>query len=101
MPLVHPTSIVSSQAELAHDCEIGPHCVISGPARLAAGVRLVANVHLSGPVEVGAGTIIYPFACLGFPGQDFKFKPGMPTAGVRVGANCVIREQVTIHSATK
>jgi len=99
--LIHPTAMVSSQARLGDGCEIGPHCVITGPVTLGPGVRLVANVHVSGPVEIGAGTIIYPFACLGFPPQVFKFTPGMPTAGVRVGSGCVIREHVTIHAASK
>lgn len=101
MASIHPTAYVSPEARLGDGCEIGPHCMLSGPVTLGAGVRLVANVHLAGPVEVGAGTIIYPFACLGFPGQDLKFKPGMPSAGVRVGTNCVLRESVTIHAATK
>ena len=58
-------------------------------------------MQLRGPIEIGAGTEVYPYACLGFPGQDFKFKPGMPTAGVKIGAGCLIREHVTIHAATK
>lgn len=99
--VIHPSAIVSSRAQLEDGCEIGPHCVLSGPVVLGAGVRLVANVHVSGPVTIGAGTILYPFACVGFPPQDFKFSPGMPTAGVAIGSACVIREQVTIHAATK
>jgi len=99
--LIHPSAIVSSQARFGDGCEIGPHCVIDGPVSLGNGVRLLANVHLCGPVEVGAGTTIYPFACIGFPPQDFKFSPGMPTAGVRVGAECIIREHVTMHAATR
>jgi len=99
--IIHPSAIVSSQARLGDGCEIGPHCVLAGAVTLGPGVKLLANVHLCGPVDIGAGTIIYPFACLGFPPQDFKFSPGMPTAGVRVGAECVIRESVTIHAASK
>ncbi len=99
--LIHPSAIVSTQARLGDGCEIGPHCVIAGAVTLGPGVRLLANVHLSGPVEIGPGTTVYPFACIGFPPQDFKFTPGMPTSGVRVGANCVIREHVTMHAASK
>ncbi len=99
--LIHPSAIVSSQANLGDGCEIGPHCVISGQVTLGPGVRLIANVHLAGPLQVGSGTVIYPFACLGFPPQDFKFTPGMPTPGVVVGSGCVLREHVTIHAASK
>lgn len=101
MPKIHPTAIVSPESVLADDCDIGPWCVLTGPVTLGAGVRLVGNVHLNGPVTLGSGTIAYPFVCVGFPGQDVKFKLGMPTPGVRVGVNCILRENVTIHSATR
>jgi len=98
---VHPTAIVSAESVLADDCDIGPWCVLTGPVTLGAGVRLVANVQLNGPVTIGASTIAYPFVCVGFPGQDVKFTLSMPTPGVRIGTNCILREHVTIHAATK
>ncbi|MCC6659792.1 MAG: acyl-ACP--UDP-N-acetylglucosamine O-acyltransferase [Phycisphaerales bacterium] len=101
MPTIHSTAIVDPTCDLAPDVEIGPGCVLSGGVRLAAGVRLVGNVYLSGPLTVGTGTILYPFVCLGFPGQDYKFKPGDPTPGVAIGADCILREHVTVHAATR
>lgn len=100
MPTIHPTALVSAEAEIAESAEIGPYCVIDGPARIGAGVRLVGNVYVSGPAEIGEGTEVYPFATIGFPGQDFKFKRGDRTAGVVIGKNGIIREHVTIHAAT-
>lgn len=101
MATIHPSASVSPQAVLGPGVEIGPFCVVSGPVTLGAGVRLVGNVYVSGPAEIGENTIVYPFSCLGFPGQDWKFKPGDATPGVKVGNNCILREHVTIHSATK
>jgi UDP-N-acetylglucosamine acyltransferase len=101
MPTVHPTSHVSKEADLAADVEIGPLCVITGRVTLGKGVRLLASVHISGPVAIGEGTILYPGACIGFPGQDYKIKPGDPTAGVVIGAHCIIREHATVHAATR
>ncbi len=98
---IHPTAIIDPQATLGGGVEIGPYCVITGKVSLGAGVRLVAGVHINGPTEIGEGTTVYPGACIGFEGQDVKFKPGMETAGVRIGKNCLIREHVTIHLATK
>jgi len=100
MPEIHPSAVVGKACELADDVVIGPHCVLQGRVRLGPGARLIAAVHLNGPVEVGEGTEVYPGACLGFPGQDLKFKAGMPTAGVRIGRSCIIREHVTVHAAT-
>lgn len=100
MPTIHPTALVSPEAQLAADVEIGPFCVVSGPVALGAGVRLLASVHVQGPTTIGEGTILYPGACIGFEPQDYKFKPGAVTAGVEIGASCLIREHVTIHAAS-
>ncbi|GJQ30412.1 MAG: acyl-[acyl-carrier-protein]--UDP-N-acetylglucosamine O-acyltransferase [Phycisphaerae bacterium] len=98
---IHPSSLVDPSCELGEGVEIGPNCVLRGAVRLGAGVKLVGCSHLEGPVEVGANTTIYPGTCLGFPPQDYKFKLGSPTAGVRIGAECLIREHVTVHAASK
>ncbi len=100
MPQIHPTATVSREAELDESVQIGPMCVVEGAVKLAAGVRLIGNVYIQGPATIGEGTTIYPFACLGFPGQDFKFKLGDKTAGIVVGRECLIREHSTIHAAT-
>lgn len=97
---IHPTAIVAPECDIADGAEIGPHCVLTGRVKLARGVKLVGSVYLSGPVTIGEGTILYPFACVGFPGQDVKFKLGDKTAGVTIGANSILREHVTIHAAT-
>lgn len=101
MAAIHPTASVSKDAELASDVVIGPYCVITGKVTLAAGVRLFGNNYVQGPVSIGAGTVVYPFACIGFEPQDVKFKPGMETLGVRIGQECVIREHATIHAASR
>lgn len=98
---VHPSSVLSDEAQIGPGAVIGPGCVLHGRVVLEAGVRLIGGVHLSGPIRVGAGTTIYPFACLGFGPQDVKFKPGDPTAGVEIGPNCLIREHVTVHASTR
>lgn len=101
MPKIHPTATVDKAVELADDVEIGPYCVLSGPIRLGPGVRLLGNVYLQGPLTIGAGSILYPFVCVGFEPQDVKFKPGHPTAGVTIGERAILREHVTIHASTK
>jgi UDP-N-acetylglucosamine acyltransferase len=100
-PVIHPTAIVGKECELGDGVEIGPYCIVGGRVKLGDGVRLVSHVQISGPVEVGDQTRIYPFASLGFPPQDVKWKDGNPTAGVKIGRECIIRENVTIHLATK
>lgn len=101
MASIHPTSFVDPQAELAPSVQVGPYCIIRGKVKLDDNVVLLNHVTLEGPVEIGSGTSIFPGTCIGFPAQDVKFKLGMPTAGVKIGTNNLIREHVTIHAASK
>lgn len=100
MSTIHPSAIIDGDVSMADDVQIGPNCVITGKVRLEAGVRLMASVHLQGPITVGERTIFYPGALIGFEPQDYKFKPGMPTAGVAIGADCIFREHSTVHAAS-
>lgn len=97
---IHPTAMVSPESELADDVVIGPYCVLTGRVRLDEGVRLLGNVYVNGPVSIGKRTVAYPFVCVGFGPQDVKFKPGMVTAGVEIGSDCILREHVTVHAST-
>src|SRR5436190_612777 len=85
MSSIHPTATLSPDTQLGSDVQIGPYCVISGKVTLGDGVRLFGNNYIQGPVAVGAGTIVYPFACIGYEPQDVKFKPGQATPGVVIG----------------
>lgn len=98
---IHPSAYVDTDAHLAQGVVVGPRCHVGPGVRLGPSVRLINSVHIEGPATIGDGTIIYPFAVIGMPGQDFKFAPGDPTPGVAIGSGCVIREHVTIHAATQ
>ncbi len=98
---VHPTAIVDTSVQMGPGVEIGPGCIVRGDVKLGAGVKLIAQVCIEGPCEIGEQTSLYPFACIGFPPQDYKFKDGAPTAGVKIGRECLIREHVTIHQSSK
>ncbi len=100
MTQIHPSTMIGADVELGQDVEIGPRCTISGPVRIGDGVRLVGDIYLTGPITIGSGTTIYPNACIGFPPQDVKFKPGDKTPGVVIGRDCILRENVTIHAAS-
>lgn len=98
---VHPSAYVDAEAHVGEGVVVGPRCHVGAGVRLEAGVRLMASAHIEGPATIGSGTLVYPYAVIGMPGQDFKFSPGDATLGVKVGSGCVIREHVTIHAATK
>lgn len=95
---IHPTAIVSPDAEIEVGTQIGPFCIIKDRARIRTGTRLVSNVILEGATEIGENCTVYPFTSIGLPPQDLKYK-GEKT-GVRIGKNNVIREYTTIHRAS-
>lgn len=95
---IHPTAIVSEKATLGDNVTVGPYCILGDDVVLADGVTLVSHVSIDGRTTVGARTKIYPFSSIGHPPQDLKFE-GEPST-VSIGADCVLREYVTINPGT-
>ncbi len=95
---IHPTAIVSPEAELAGDVQVGAFAIIEGPVKLGAGCILRPRAHLIGPLTMGANNQVYSNAILGERPQHFKYADE-PT-GVVIGDNNVFRENVTIHRGT-
>lgn len=65
---------------------------------LESGVRLESHIVVDGETWIGRDTHVYPFATIGLPPQDLKYK-GEPTR-TEVGERNQIREGVTIHRGT-
>lgn len=95
---VHPSAIVARGAEVG-GAEIGPFCVIGPQVRLSPGVVVKSHVVIAGDTTIGAGTVIYPFSCIGEAPQDLKFR-GEHTQLV-IGARNRIREHVTMNPGTE
>ncbi|HKN66745.1 MAG TPA: acyl-ACP--UDP-N-acetylglucosamine O-acyltransferase [Gemmatimonadaceae bacterium] len=95
---IHPTAIVSKDAQLGADVEVGPFaiigegCVVGEACVIAARATLERNVILAANVKVGSGSI------LGGDPQDLKYK-GEPTT-VEIGEGTTIREYSTINRGT-
>ncbi len=95
---IHPTAIVSVNASIGKDVVIGPYCIVGENVILGDGVRLLAHVCVEGRTTLGEHTAVYPFASLGYPPQDLKFKGELST--LEIGAHNVIREHVTMNPGT-
>jgi len=96
--MIHSTAIVSSRAQLGANVTVGPYSIIGAHVTIHDGVEMAGHVVIEGPCEIGEGTQIYPFASIGQPPQDLKFK-GEETRLV-VGRRNVIRECVTMNRGT-
>lgn len=95
---IHPSSVVEDGARIGAGVRIGPFCTVSAQAVLAEGVELKSHVALAGHTTVGARTRIWPFASIGHQPQDLKYA-GEPTV-LEIGADCMIREHVTMNPGT-
>jgi len=96
---IDPTARIEPGATIGQDVSIGPYCVIGPHVAIGDGCRLVAHVHVAGHTTIGPRTVIYPFASLGTPPQSVKYRGG-PTR-LSVGADCDIREGVTLNIGTE
>lgn len=95
---IHETAIINPKAVIDTGAEIGPYCIIGRGVKIANGVKLHSHVVVEGDTEIGEGCTIHPFASIGLPPQDLKYRDE-PTKTV-IGKNNTIREYVTIHRAS-
>ncbi len=96
--MIHETAIVSAQAGLADDVEVGPYTIIGDGVEIGGGTRIGSHVVISGPTTIGANNRIYQFASIGDDPQDKKYA-GEPTQ-LTIGDGNTIREFTTISRGT-
>jgi len=97
-PIIHASADVEPGAKLAAGVSIGPYCHVGPEVELAEGVALVSHVSVAGTTTIGARTRIFPFASVGHPPQDLKYR-GEPVR-LTIGEDCLIREGVTMNPGT-
>lgn len=95
---IHETAILSPDAELGVDVEVGPYCVIGPGVRVGDRCVLGAHVVIERGTSLGDECRVMSGAVLGGEPQDSKYH-GEETF-LRIGARNTIREGVTIHRAT-
>lgn len=96
---IHPTAVISPDATIGENVEIGPFCVIEANVTLGAGCKLHSHVVIHGNSKIGEENEFFPFSAIGIKSQDLKYA-GEPTA-LNVGDRNVFRENTTIHRGTK
>ena len=95
---IHPTAIVSPEANLAEGVEIGPYTIIGPDVTIGKNTVIGPHVVIDAHTDIGEGCRIFQFASIGAIPQDLKFK-GENTR-VIIGNYNTIREFATIHQAT-
>lgn len=96
--MIDSRAVISPQAQIAADVEIGPFTVIGADVVIGAGTWIGPHVVINGPTRIGAGNKIFQFASLGDAPQDKKYR-GEPTL-LEIGDRNVFRESVTVNRGT-
>lgn len=97
--MIHPTAIVSPEAEVGANVTIGPYCCIGDRVEIGNGCRFESHVIVEGPTTIGEDNQFYPFGTIGLQPQDLKFK-GEETY-LTIGNHNIFREYANIHRGTK
>lgn len=98
-PIIHPSAIVEPGARLGEGARIGPFCLVGRDVEIGRGCELVSHVVVHGRTTVGPNTRIFPFASIGHQPQDLKYSGEAST--LEIGANCILREGVTMNPGTQ
>ena len=99
MPLIHPSAVIESSAELAADVTVGPFAYIGPRVKLGRGCVVHHHASLEGDTTVGENNAFFPNAVVGAEPQDLKYRGG--NCKLVIGNANVFRENVTVHIGTE
>src|SRR5579883_1431662 len=97
--MVHAAAAVDPEAILGPGVEIGPFAVVGPRVKLGANVKVYSHAVITGSTEIGEGCEIHPFAALGGPPQDRKYRG--EESRLVIGPHTTIREHVTMNGGTE
>ncbi len=96
---VHPTAIVSPDAFIDKDVEIGAYSIINGNVTIGKGCRIGNHSIIHEYVKIDSNCQIYPYASVGAIPQDLKFNG--EESWLKIGENTIIREFATLNRGTE
>ncbi|MBL4621960.1 MAG: acyl-ACP--UDP-N-acetylglucosamine O-acyltransferase [Immundisolibacteraceae bacterium] len=96
--MIHPTAIISAQAQIADDVEIGAYSIIGDQVEIGSGSTIAAHVVINGPTKIGQDCHIFQFCSIGEVPQDKKFHG--EDSRLEIGDRNTIREYCSINRGT-
>lgn len=97
-PVIHPTAVIDSSAELGNNISVGAYSVIGPDVIIGDDCKIASHVVLSGPLRMGKENQVFQFASIGEAPQDKKYN-GEKT-GLIIGDRNTFREYVTVNRGT-
>jgi UDP-N-acetylglucosamine acyltransferase len=92
---IHPFALVSPEAQIGQNVNIGPFSVIDSGVRIGDGCNVAARVSIKTGTTLGENNEICEGAVLG--GKPQHLRAGDHLGELHIGAGNTIREFVTIH----
>lgn len=99
MNKIHKLAIIEDGAKIGDNCTIEAYAYVGPKVVLGNNVHVKQGARILGNTSIGENTVIYSYACIGDIPQDISYTPDQE-GGLIIGANCVLREFVTISSGT-
>ncbi len=97
---IHPTAIVSEQAQLGDNNFVGPYVVIEANVQIGNENTFMTGASLKDGVRIGDGNTLHEYAVIGGLPQDIGFDP-VTISYVTIGNGNTLREYVTVHRASQ
>ncbi len=97
--MIHKTAIISETSRIAENVEVGPFSVIGPKVKIESNTKIHSHVSIIGDTSIGKGNEIFPFASIGTPPQDLKYKGEKNS--IIIGDNNKLREYVNINPGTE
>ena len=96
--MIHPTAIVNTKSKISENVDIGAYCVIGPDVEIGSYSKLHSHISIKGNTKIGKNNEIFPFASIGTPPQDLKYKGEKNS--IIIGDNNKLREYVNINPGT-
>ena len=95
---IHPTAIVSNEAEIGKNVTIGAYAIVEGNSVIGDDTFIHPHAIIRSGARIGKHCQIHPFSVIAGIPQDLKFH-GEDTLAI-IGDNTIIREYATINRGT-
>lgn len=95
---IHPTAMISKQAQLPDDLEVGPYTIIGDNVKIAEGTSIGSFCVIEGNTHIGKRCKIFTGAVIGSIPQDLKYRG--EKSFLEIGDDNIIREYCTFNPGT-
>ena len=98
--MILATAIVSPDARIGENVEIGPYVVVEGDVEIGDGSKLDSHAIVKSGSRIGRDVLVGNYVVIGGLPQDLGFDPATRTYAI-IGDGTELREGATVNRATQ